>query len=248
MGYTTEFTSRVNITPPLNPQEIAYLIAFANTRHNKRKGGPYAVSMDAHGPDVINDRDHDGKPGYWCNWVPTADGAGIEWNGVEKFYDADAWMQYLVDHFLMPGGHAQGRPEFEQFTFDHAVSGVIHAQGEDPADRWELIVEDNKVSRRDLSSPSPASPSDGGHGATVTFAPVHDDDHTTPILVMIVDQADAARVLDRLGYSDPTGTADAHDVLDRIAKALEVYDDMELYLLRRVAKECRRTGRDLTWN
>lgn len=44
-------------------------------------------------------------PGYWCNWAPTKDGLGIEWNGGEKFYSWTEWLQVLIDHFLVPWGY-----------------------------------------------------------------------------------------------------------------------------------------------
>jgi hypothetical protein len=55
-------------------------------------------------------------------------------------------MQYLIDHFLKPGGHALGEPGFADFTFDHVVNGTIDAQGEDPDDTWQLAVIDNVAS------------------------------------------------------------------------------------------------------
>lgn len=151
MGYDTHFTGHVTITPPLNPHEIAYLGKFADTRRMNRTNGPYFV--DGSGPfgqgrdaDIIDYNQPDPtQPGRWCGWVPTEDGTAIEWNGVEKFYSATEWMTYLVDHFLKPGGHAQGQPGFEEFTFDHTVNGTIDAQGEDPDDTWQLAVTDNVV-------------------------------------------------------------------------------------------------------
>lgn len=43
-----------------------------------------------------------GQPGLWCQWTPTADYAGLEWNGVEKFYHYEDWLQYAIDTFLIP--------------------------------------------------------------------------------------------------------------------------------------------------
>jgi len=151
MGYDTQFTGRVTVAPPLNPREIAYLRKFANTRRMERANGPYYV--DGTGPygqgrdaDIIDyNQPPAGQPGRWCGWVPTETGETIEWNSVEKFYEATAWMQYLVDHFLKPGSHAQGQPGFEHFTFNHVLNGTIDAQGEDPDDTWQLIVKDNEV-------------------------------------------------------------------------------------------------------
>lgn len=152
MGYSTDFTGHVTVTPPLNPAEIAYLRKFAGTRRMNRTNGPYYVNGTGHAgqgydADIIDFNKPDpSQPGLWCKWEPTEDGAAIEWNGVEKFYDATEWMQYLIDHFFRPGAHAQGRPGFDEFTFDHVINGTIDAQGEEPDDTWQLIVIDNLAS------------------------------------------------------------------------------------------------------
>ncbi len=147
MGYSTTFTGQVAVEPPLNPHEIAYLDKFADSRRHQRPDGPYSTHDYGYGeiPSGGYNRAHDGQPSLWCNWEPTDDGTGIRWNSAEKFYDATKWMQYLIDHFLKAGATAQGAPGFENFTFDHTVNGVIQAQGDDPADGWELLVLDNEA-------------------------------------------------------------------------------------------------------
>ncbi|MGF1428652.1 hypothetical protein [Kitasatospora sp. LaBMicrA B282] len=147
MGYQTTFTGQVAVEPPLNQQEIAYLRKFAATRREDREGGPYVadyIGYAVQGREA--DRIPEGQPSRWCNWEATDDGAAIEWNGAEKFYNSPEWMTYLIDHFLKPGGAAQGQPGFEHFTFDHTINGVIDAEGEEPGDIWQLLVRDNEVS------------------------------------------------------------------------------------------------------
>ncbi|GAA1242145.1 hypothetical protein GCM10009665_36190 [Kitasatospora nipponensis] len=152
MGYTTTFTGQIAVEPPLNEQENAYLRKFAGTRRMNRDNGPYFVDGTGY---AGQGRDADireysepseGQPGLWCQWEPTDDGAAIEWNRTEKFYDSPQWMTYLIDHFLKPGAHAQGEPGFESFTFDHLLNGVIDAQGAEDWDTWQLTVRDNEVS------------------------------------------------------------------------------------------------------
>jgi hypothetical protein len=112
MGYNTDFDGQVSVEPPLSAAQVASLQDFAEERH----GGathPYA-----------------GFPGLNCKWEPTRDGAAIEWNGVEKFYNAPEWMQYIIDHFLT----------------GHTVNGTIYASGEEAGDVWRLVVKDNVVS------------------------------------------------------------------------------------------------------
>jgi hypothetical protein len=156
MGYTTDFTGHVTVTPPLNAAEASFLFAFADSRRMRRPEGPYSTKDYGYGELPGNDTNlpPTGQPSPWCNWAATAEGAGIEWNGAEKFYSADAWMQYLIDHFLSAGGFAEGLPGFEKFTFDHVVNGTIDAQGDDPDDVWQLIVTDNSVNKVERQSPA----------------------------------------------------------------------------------------------
>lgn len=177
MGYTTDFTGHVTVTPPLNQHEITYLTRFSDSRRMRRSKGPYhADPSNQFGPqhhdvyDIYDDTPPPGQPGLWCWWVPTQDGTAITWNGAEKFYAPADWMAYLIDTFLKPaatvavelralqGTASVGRapapgwiypPEFDHFTFDHVVNGMIHASGQAPGDRWRLVVRDNVVSIAD---------------------------------------------------------------------------------------------------
>lgn len=72
-----------------------------------------------------------GQPGLWCQWVPTEDGRGIEWNGTEKFYFYVEWLEYLIAHFLTPWGYS--------------LSGVVEWQGEESSDSGRIIVKKNVV-------------------------------------------------------------------------------------------------------
>jgi hypothetical protein len=156
MGYTTEFSGFIDIEPPLNAEEIAFLKKFADTRRMDRAKGPYFVDGSGdfgQGSDAdIHDfnRPPSGQPGLWCQWVPSDDGARIEWNGVEKFYASEAWMRYIINHFLKPDAIAQSQLPFLQCN--HVCNGEIEAQGEEFSDRWKLIVEDNTVTTRHLGA------------------------------------------------------------------------------------------------
>ncbi|UGQ10532.1 hypothetical protein LO772_27355 [Yinghuangia sp. ASG 101] len=162
MGYSTTFTGCLEITPPLNPAEIAYLTAYAGTRHQPRRSGPYTLAADpadpnAFGdPDVTDHRPDPHAPNLWCDFAPTEDGTAIVWNGAEKTYSAEEWIRHLIDTFLRPGSHVAaelaapvpGRaypPELAGFTFDHSVTGTLHAQGDRPDDTWSIDVADNQV-------------------------------------------------------------------------------------------------------
>jgi len=132
MGYTTDFDGTIEVVPPLTAEDAAALEAFSETRHQEvRIGGDF--------------------PGIWCNWVPvrqhhwvsSAAGhrtpveayAGIRWNEAEKFYSSAEWMKHIIDNILAPKGYM--------------LNGEIEAQGEDPEDRWRLVVKNNKVFRQE---------------------------------------------------------------------------------------------------
>jgi hypothetical protein len=162
MGYDTEFWGHVTVTPPLNPDEISYLKDFSDSRRFARRSGPYAVTGGDHrGPDTIDYNDvPDGQHSLWCDWTPSDDGTLIGWNGTEKFHYPERWMRYLIDTFLKPGATLTDelkapRPDryydgrFSSFTFDHVVSGEIGAQGEDPGDKYFVVVEANEARKVD---------------------------------------------------------------------------------------------------
>jgi hypothetical protein len=75
MGYTTEFSGRFVANKKFTKKLTNELNELAETRH----GGNCDV--------------YPGFPGFWCQWVPSADGCGIEWDGGEKFYAYDKWLQ-----------------------------------------------------------------------------------------------------------------------------------------------------------
>ena len=155
MGYTTEFEGRFNLDKPLSQEHADYLRAFNGTRRMLRdeavceklddpvrvsaglpvgKDGMYFVGgggFRGQGRDgsVL---DHNGSgtmPGLWCQWVPTEDCAGIEWDEGEKFCDYTEWLRFIVDHFLRPWGYV--------------LNGEVKWSGEDDEDMGKLIAENN---------------------------------------------------------------------------------------------------------
>jgi hypothetical protein len=153
MGYTTEFEGIIRVEPSLNEEEIAYLTKFNKTRRMDRKNGPYFVEGtgsfgQGEDSDILEyNNPPAGQPGLWCQWTPTEDGTGIKWDGGEKFYNAEEWMTYLIDHFLKPGAKATSVLPFLQAN--HVLNGEIDAQGEEEDDKWRLIVRNNAVARQE---------------------------------------------------------------------------------------------------
>lgn len=111
MGYTTSFTGEITIDPPLAPEQVERLNKFCNERHGES-----------------------GHPGVWCDLSFSADGTKFGWNGSEKTYVLDAWVQYLIRDYLQPWGVV--------------ANGELFAQGEEAGDVWKLVVKDNVVTRQ----------------------------------------------------------------------------------------------------
>lgn len=128
----------------LDDETATFLTKLANTRRVKRKVDPkYGVEgefyVDGKGfkgqedDETVIDGNSPPKtqPGLWCQWIPSDDHQGLEWDGGEKFYESDKWMEYIINRILAPKGYV--------------VNGTIQAQGEEMDDRWELIVRNNNV-------------------------------------------------------------------------------------------------------
>ena len=159
MGYTTDFIGHVDISPPLNEAEQAYLTAFAASRRCERPGGPYDVppnpAAEAAHPVVDTDAYNviaPGQPSLWCGWRPCWEGCCLSYDGHEKFYAATRWMTYLIDHFLASTAHARdsGLDCFRDFTFDHVLDGVIAGCRRDTRELYLIRVERNVVRKQTL--------------------------------------------------------------------------------------------------
>ena len=156
MGYSTEFYGSVTLDPPLSDDEIKFLSEFAGSRRMHRKSGPYTIGegvygMDNMGEDVLDSNSPDPEqPGLWCQWVPSEnDPSTIVWDGGEKFYEATAWMEYIIQHFLLPTAIAkQKEPERFAFLQGHSVDGFFECVGEDQDDLWCIDVTKGIVSTR----------------------------------------------------------------------------------------------------
>lgn len=148
MGYSTDFTGRIEIDPPLNQSEINYLTQFSQTRHMSRVQGPFLVEDDPTEDGVIDyNTPPKSQPSLWCDFEPTGDGTALVWNGSEKTECGKEWIEYLINYFLQNNAYlvADASTYFKDFTFNHVCNGELTAQGEDPDDRWKIVVRDNSV-------------------------------------------------------------------------------------------------------
>lgn len=157
MGYTTIFDGKFDLNKRLLDSEAIYLLEFSRTRRIKRnpailqnipdparqainnlplgEEGCYFVNEkwdeDSEISVVDYNRPPKTQPGLWCNWIPTADGGGIKWNGVEKFYYYVEWLQYIINNFLKPWGYV--------------LNGEVTWQGEREEDTGMILVTNNVI-------------------------------------------------------------------------------------------------------
>lgn len=84
MGYTTNFSGHITISPPASSTLIDRVNKFCETRHGGNTD-PF--------PDM---------PGFWCDFEGSPNGTKLSWNGSEKSYDMDLWLKVLIDRFFLP--------------------------------------------------------------------------------------------------------------------------------------------------
>jgi hypothetical protein len=107
MGYTTEFTGQFD----LNRQMDSFTIWDKLHEWSENpKNNP------------IN--------GY-CQWEFTDDRKHIKWDGNEKFYEYQEWLQIIIDQLLLPN--------------NYTLTGQVEFQGEEVDDHGFLYIENNKV-------------------------------------------------------------------------------------------------------
>jgi hypothetical protein len=144
MGYTTDFSGQFNLNKQLSPKMEQYLKLLNETRRMKRStdeafgvqgeffvfgGGSFGQD---HEPNVIDyNKEPITQPSLWCQWTPTQDGMGLEWDNGEKFYSYSEWLVYLIHKILAPNGYV--------------LNGVVEYSGEEPGDVGEIVVVDNRV-------------------------------------------------------------------------------------------------------
>lgn len=115
MGYTTEFQGVLTLTPALKMEQYAKLCALESDEFSSA--------------NELKEAKVKAPVGY-CQWIPTKDGKGLEWNGGEKFYEYTEWLEYICSALDAWGVKA---------------NGTITWKGEDRNDIGTITVTDNKV-------------------------------------------------------------------------------------------------------
>ena len=158
MGYTTDFNGSLKFNKEVTEELREYINRFSSTRRMPRNNdkikelypnwaelcfrgelgnnGEYfaPISYD-HGQERDDSIiDYNGwkesvHPGLWCQWV--IEGNELVWDGGEKFYEYEEWLQYLIDNFFEPLGYV--------------LNGEIEWQGEEYDDFGIIEVNDNMI-------------------------------------------------------------------------------------------------------
>jgi len=149
MGYNSEFKGGFLLNKALDDVTFNFLNKLANTRRMARKvDAKYGVQgefyVDGTGdsgqgrePNVIDfNVAPRTQPGLWCQWVPTEDRRGIEWDGGEKFYAYIQWIEYIISKVLAPRGYV--------------LNGNVKWRGEDFDDTGVIEIHDNMVQGKRL--------------------------------------------------------------------------------------------------
>ena len=163
MGFSTHYLGRLDIEPILNQAEIEWLRAYAEVCEPGKWGydlplnpraanaGRYPFERESARPQVDVD-----APWGRCDWMPCVEGCCLRWRSEEKSNNAVSWLRHLVDHFLCADALARGRHEdFEDFTFDHVVGGVIAAERGDSRELYLIRAADNVITTQTLVAGDP---------------------------------------------------------------------------------------------
>lgn len=159
MGYTTDFFGSLEFNKPVAPWLAEYINKFSNTRRMKRDpekikemfpnwgelcfngelgcegayfvGGLGFMGQNTDMSVIDQNEPSSDQPGLWCQWVINEKNNCLEWNGHEKFYNYEAWLDYLIDNFFEPLGYV--------------LNGDIEWQGEESDDIGTIHVVNNMV-------------------------------------------------------------------------------------------------------
>lgn len=156
MGYTTEFEGTLQFNKEITEELKNFINSFSASRHMKRDinkikeifpdwknhcfngdlgvEGEFFVDIEGFSRQdkSILDFNYPPKtqPGLWCQWIINDNGE-LEWDGGEKFYYYEEWLNYLIDNFFEPEGYI--------------LNGTISFEGEDSDDYGDIVVINNVV-------------------------------------------------------------------------------------------------------
>lgn len=156
MGLHTTYVGHVTIEPPLSAQEVDVLRGVNRTRHWDHPQGMLRIAThpaddERPGDDVATyNRPAPGAPGLWCPWTACERGHCLTWDGVEKPYEGERWLRWLIDVLLRPGAQVAGTVWARErgLTCDHRLDGMLVGERRETVELFALEVTGNEVARR----------------------------------------------------------------------------------------------------
>ena len=130
MGYDTLFEGRFSLDRPLTPEHKAALEEFAQEEHVPGEEGKPLREASS------------GRPCIYCQWMPTHDGTGIQWDTGEKFYGWLEWLEFIIQHCLKSWGYV--------------LNGEVRWRGDGLDDSGIIYVKDNRVEAISDFNPGPS--------------------------------------------------------------------------------------------
>ena len=146
MGYETKFQGVWKLNKKLDDITYKFLVDLSESRRMKRNvisvygvegefftdGGQSTIGsniIDINSPPKT-------QPSLHCDWAPTEDRMGIEFNDSEKFYNYIEWIEYIISKVLAPRGYV--------------LNGVVKWRGEEFSDTGKIEICDNMVNGKRL--------------------------------------------------------------------------------------------------
>ncbi|WP_426242121.1 hypothetical protein [Nocardioides sp. LHG3406-4] len=132
-----EPVGRLQVHPPLNSDEVAFVAGFSReplVRHDGNRAAEAAPRVRRLWP---------GRPHGWSPWVACVEGCCLVIRDGESVETAAAWLRFLVHTFLRPTAR-RARLARLGLTFQHSVEGRVWFETEQ--DRFYLVsVRGNRV-------------------------------------------------------------------------------------------------------
>jgi len=130
----------IRVSPPLNDDEMDFLRDLAESGRTLR-GTPTG-------------RGNTDVPFVRLAWEACDRGCCLSWDRHrEATKSMHPSLTFLIDHLFRDGAEGEGRRQFEGFTFDHVLSGVVVGREHGDADTTLVEVTDNVVSERSVPAP-----------------------------------------------------------------------------------------------
>jgi hypothetical protein len=109
MGFSIIYLRPFSFDRVIDQSHSNILITFSQTEHE----------------DEFGNSGSDGKPPTcYCQWVPSKDLLGLEWDKNEKFYYSKEWLVYLIENFIKPWGYTLNG-ESPWYIDDFEEAGIL---------------------------------------------------------------------------------------------------------------------------